>query len=74
MTEKPTLEELQGRIERDISFFEGQLTEEVSSAWYGYLAALVEWDMLSVGNHARLCELLPQMEDNPATAILLGRD
>lgn len=73
MSERPTFEELKNRIQRDVHHFGGRLPERTAIAWYGYIGALIEWDMLSVSDHARLCRILPSLEDNPASQILLGR-
>lgn len=50
----------------------GTLPREATVAWEGYLAELIEWDLLSVAEHERLCRLLPRIEDSPVTRILLG--
>lgn len=69
-----TLEsELRGRIQADARAYGGTLPREATIAWEGYLAALIEWGQLSVDEHARLCDLLPRIEDSPVTHILLGR-
>jgi hypothetical protein len=41
-------------------------------AWFGYLAALIEWQLISVEQHRKLVELLPPLDPNPAIKILLG--
>lgn len=64
--------ELRQRIAEDASRYGGSLPREAIIAWEGYLAALIEWDVLSVGEHQALCGLLPRIEDSPATHILLG--
>src|SRR5437764_10200844 len=73
MAERPTLDELRTRIRRDIGHFGGALPERYVLAWDGYLAALLEWGLLSVSDHAALQNLLPPLEDNPVVSILLGR-
>lgn len=50
----------------------GTLSREAAIAWQGYLAGLIEWDVLSMGEHERLCRLLPSVDDSPVTYILLG--
>jgi hypothetical protein len=74
MAEQPTFQELRGRIQRDLEHFGGKLPERVAISWSGYLAALIEWGMISVADHKQLCALLPHIDDNPAVAILLGRE
>lgn len=73
MPDKVTLEELRSRIGREIQHYNGILPERVTIAWDGYLAALIEWGLLSVKDHGTLVDLLPKVEDNPVVDILLGR-
>lgn len=64
--------ELRERIEEDARRYGGSLPREAVVAWEGYLAALIEWDVLSVAEHAALCGLLPKIEDSPVAHILIG--
>lgn len=73
MTEKPTVEEMRVRILCDVQHHAGRLPEKTAIAWSGYLAALIEWGLLSVSEHQSLCALLPKIEANPVVDILLGR-
>jgi len=70
----PTLEELEYRIRRDIEHYGGILPERVSIAWGGYLAGLLEWGLLSVPAHHQVANMLPNVDDHPVYAIMLGRD
>jgi hypothetical protein len=70
---KPTFFEIEERIRRDLKYFNGELPARNAIAWGAYIAALLEWGQISVSEHSRLCQLLPQIEDNPVLAILLGR-
>lgn len=82
MTGGPRYEELASRIAAHLAgsgkVGEGEQSSEqnpagrVAIAWSAYLAALIEWDLLSVDDHQRLQSLLPPIENDPATAILLG--
>lgn len=74
MVQKPTPEEIRSRIMRETGHFGGVMPERTALAWDGYLAALVEWGLISVSEHAQLCDLLPKIEDNPVLRILLGRE
>lgn len=65
--------ELRGRMEEDARRYGGWPREAVIG-WEGYLAALIEWDVISVGEHERLCRLLPRIENSPAIRILTGWD
>ena len=74
MTEKPNVEELANRIRRDIQHYNGAVPERVTIAWAGYLSALLEWGLLSIPDHHKLRELLPEIENSPVYDIMVGRD
>jgi hypothetical protein len=74
MAQKPTFEELEKRIRQAFAHHRGSLPRDAALAWSGYLAALIEWGLISVDEHSRLLGLLPTIADNPATQILLGYD
>jgi hypothetical protein len=76
---KPTLDELRGRVRDSFDFYGGSLPRDATLAWDGYFAALVEWGLISVGDHAALVALLPRDtmprgNDDPVKHILLGWD
>ena len=73
VSERPSFDELQGRIQDDIDHYGETPPERVAIAWSGYLAALLEWDLISVGDHERLSWILPPIDDNPVHDILVGR-
>jgi hypothetical protein len=73
VSERPSINELHGRIQGDIEQYRGALPERVAIAWSGYLAALLEWDLVTVVDHDRLTSLLPPVDDNPVYHILVGR-
>ena len=73
MEARPSLGELRSRIQEDIDHFGGRLPTPYALVWGGYLAALIEWGMLSVDEHARLTDMLPKVADNPVVTILIGR-
>ena len=70
MADRPTYEGLKTRITADRKG--GGLDERSALCWSGYLAGLLEWDLISVEDHRRLSELLPAIDDNPAVRILIG--
>lgn len=70
---KPTLAELSRRIQREIDHFGGKLPEANALVWSGYISGLLEWGLLSVNDHAKLCQLLPKIENDPTAGILLGK-
>jgi len=73
MSNGPTLFELKDRLSREIAHFQGVMPERVALVWEGYLAALLEWELISVSDHAEACSILPEIQDNPVIAIFLGR-
>lgn len=62
--ERPTTTELRERIAAGAVSYGGTRPREAAIAWEAYLAGLIEWDVLSVGEHERLCALLPPIEDS----------
>jgi hypothetical protein len=71
---KDILAELSYRIDADINHFGGMLPERTAIAWRGYLAAMLEWDLIPVAQYEALSARLPSVDDDPAVAILRGRD
>lgn len=72
MHDQPTEQELRTRIEKSIRFHGGYLPPVSTAVWNGYLAALLEWNLISVSTHAKLVDLLPQLDSNPIKEILVG--
>jgi hypothetical protein len=70
--ERPSLEELRDRVQQSIGFYGGHIPERAALVWDGYLAALLEWGLISVSDHAELVALLPEVEDNPVLRVFLG--
>jgi hypothetical protein len=66
--------ELMHRIDADIEHFGGTLPERTAIAWRGYLAAMLEWDMIPVAQYDALLARIPPVNDDPSIAILRGRD
>jgi hypothetical protein len=64
---------MRDRIQREISHFGGTLPERVALVWDGYIAALLEWGLITVSQHKELSDMLPDIPDNPVMAIFLGR-
>ncbi len=71
MSDRPSYDELEKRILAD-QRREG-FDDRAAACWAGYLAALMEWGLISAEHHRRLSERLPATEDNPAVHILLGQ-
>lgn len=72
MKEKPTYEELENRLMVSLRKYE-VVPKDVSTCWYGYLGALLEWGVLSIPDHTRLTRLLPEVDHNPIVDIMLGK-
>ena len=73
--ELPTFDGLRTRIEEAKRFHGGAMPNALACGWSGYLAALIEWGLITVHDHDRLLDLLPNVEgENPAVKILLGHD
>lgn len=68
------LEELRARMQKDLDFFAGSMPERYAIAWRGYLAGLLEWNVLDVASHDQLVTLLPEITEDPVIDILLGRE
>jgi hypothetical protein len=55
----PTEEELRNRITRQLDWHDS--SDTVALLWRGYLAGLIEWGLIEVHVHERLCKLLPKI-------------
>lgn len=73
MIQLPHFEELKHRIQVDIDYLGGQLPEPNALVWYGYIAALIEWGLITVSEHDQLRDMLPDIPNNPVKSVLLGR-
>ena len=66
--------EMSHRIQADIDYFGGTMPERTAVAWRGYLAAMLEWTLIPAGQYDQLLAKIPEVKDDPAVAILRGRD
>ena len=66
-------EELRIRIIKDLERYQPS-DVLAGAAWAGYLAACIEWDLITPAGHARLLALLPPLSPDPSVGILLGHD
>jgi hypothetical protein len=62
------------RIQADIDHFGGVLPERTAISWRGYLAAMLEWNLIPVAQYDALLARIPSVDDDPAIAILMGRE
>ena len=67
--EKPNIHDLSARLQRATE--KSVFHERDACCWQGYLAALLEWDLISPNDHQLLSQLVPVSDPNPATAIFL---
>lgn len=67
MPERAIVRELRDRIHADTRANGGTLPREAAIAWEGYLAGLIEWDVLGVSEHDRT-------RDSGAAALCIYRD
>ena len=68
----PEEEELRSRILAHLEARPGN--PFVAAVWRGYLASLLEWDVINVGFHERLSKLLPKPGSTEMFEIMLGTD
>jgi hypothetical protein len=73
-TSKDIAAELMHRINADIEHLGGALPERTAIAWRGYLAAALEWNVITVEQYDSLLTRVPPVDNDPAIAILRGRD
>lgn len=72
MAERPTAAEIRERIRECALHYGGAVPPDAALVWDGYLAALIEWGLLTPEEHGELSELLPNVENNPVMGIFLG--
>jgi hypothetical protein len=66
--------EIANRIQADNQHFGGTMPEATAISWRGYLAALLEWNLIPVAAYDDLLTRVPPVKDDPAIAILTGRE
>jgi hypothetical protein len=69
---KPTLTELRQRLAECAKYYGGHISHDAALVWDGYFAALLEWGLISVADHAVLLTLLPALPDSPTMGVFLG--
>jgi len=74
MESKDMVAELSHRIQADIDHFGGTMPEMTAASWRGYLAAMLEWNLIPVAAYDALVARIPAVKDDPAVAILKGRE
>jgi len=74
MANKPTYQELERRIREIADANDGHLPSADAFAWAGYVAALLEWSLITAKDHRLLQDLLGPESAGPALTITLGVD
>jgi hypothetical protein len=74
MAKKLTYLELDRRIREVVDANGGHLPAADAFAWAGYIAALLEWNLISPNDHAQLQDLLGPESASPILTITLGVD
>ena len=73
MDRKLVAKEIQSRIENQFrSSRTASSIRDISIAWDGYIAALLEWDLITPAQHLQLLESLPDVSDSPVCEIFIG--
>ena len=70
----PTLDEVTHRIAEVTAHHGGRLPPDQAAAWSGYIAALLEWGLLTPDDHARLQDQLPPSAAMAVLPIFLGAE
>ncbi len=67
------ISELKSKIEKHLSASNGEKDyREIAICWEGYLAALLDVDLISISDHENLSDLLPKIDNNPVVQIFTG--
>jgi hypothetical protein len=72
MAERPTVGEMRERLAECARSYGGAIPRDAALVWDGYFAALLEWGLLSPGQHAELVGLLPANPNSPVMGVFLG--
>jgi hypothetical protein len=72
--ERDVASEIAYRIQADVDHFGGTMPERTALAWRGYLAAILEWNLIPLDQYEQLLARIPVVDDDPSVVILRGRD
>lgn len=72
MENRERTEELRWRIRDSARHCGGPLPREMAPAWHGYLAAALEWGLISPAQHQELSGMLPEPPGDFITHVFLG--
>ncbi len=63
------------KINDELKHFDNNIPERYALAWKGYLAGLLEWNIIEPFEYGRLNDMLPDIQTpNPILEIFEGRD
>ena len=68
--ERPTFEELKTRLKN--ARMKDGYDDRHACCWQGYLAALMECELITIAEHCHLVDLVPVEDPNPTLVVLLG--
>ncbi len=68
--ETPSYEELRKRVQEARS--KDDYDDRHACCWQGYLAALLEWGLITPNEHLELSTAVPTVEPDPSLSIFLG--
>jgi hypothetical protein len=74
MESRQRAEELRGRILDSVRCYGEPLPREMVMAWHGYLAAALEWGLISVAQHEALGGMLPPPPGTFITHVFPGAE
>ena len=72
MADRPSMVELRERLAQCARHYGGTIPREAALVWDGYFAALLEWGMISPGEHGELMNVLPRVDASPVMGVFLG--
>ncbi len=68
--EKPNIDELRLRLEEVRA--RNDYDDRHACCWQGYIAALLEWDLITPNEHKELAQIVPAEKPDPALVVFLG--
>jgi len=74
MAERPTVAEMRDRFTQCAQHYGSTIPRDAGLVWDRYIAALLEWGLISPADHSELSDLLPKVTDNPVLGVFLGWD
>ena len=66
----PDYDELRARMEKVLA--KETFDERHAICWHGYLAALTEWNLITIDEHTRLSDMIPVDDPDAVTDTFLS--